>query len=102
MQVQELYDKLKYRAMMGNIQHAAEDAADSSLGFTARIGDGIPTNVQDPSPGVYQEPTLLYKGPNRQPYSNHDITEAHRTHDKATGYDRPLPRTMGACSKFYI
>ena len=99
MQVQELYDKLKHRAMMGHIQVAAEDAADSSLGVMVGIGDGVPTNAPGPNPGVYQEPALLYKGPNRQPTNNDNINEEYGTHGKVTGYSRPFPRTMGAHSK---
>ncbi|ETS83819.1 hypothetical protein PFICI_05695 [Pestalotiopsis fici W106-1] len=41
MQTQELYDKLKRRAMMGQMQHAAEDAVDSNLpSLDARDGGG--------------------------------------------------------------
>lgn len=99
MQVQELYDKLKHRAMMGHIQSAAEDAADSSLGVMAGIGGDVPTNVQAPDPGVYKEPVLLYRGPGRPSHNKHNIHEEHGTHDRVTGYKRPFPRTMGAQSK---
>ncbi|KAF7537043.1 hypothetical protein G7054_g4051 [Neopestalotiopsis clavispora] len=41
MQTQELYDKLKRRAMMGQMQHAAENAVDSNLpSLDVREGDG--------------------------------------------------------------
>lgn len=99
MQVQELYDKLKHRAMMGHIQGAAEDAADSSLGVMAGIGGVVPTNVQGPGAVGDPEPTLLYQGPSHGSHNNYNFNDEYRTHNKVTEYRRPLPQTMGAQSK---
>jgi hypothetical protein len=50
LQTQELYDKLKRKAMMGQMQHAAEDAADSSL--QAATGLGGESNYGHDSGGI--------------------------------------------------
>ncbi|KAI1852474.1 hypothetical protein JX265_011108 [Neoarthrinium moseri] len=56
LQTQELYDKLKRKAMMGQMQDAAEDAVDSNLQTAARLDGGITGLVEVPGlPGIYQE-----------------------------------------------
>lgn len=101
MQTQELYDKLKRKAMMGQMQHAAEDAVDANLYAAAELGARGPGDVAERlSPGLYPEANTMY-----QPVRNHQ-TNSQRGNDmySAQVSNQPNPgawnRTMGSRSKF--
>lgn len=58
MQTQELYDKLKRRAMMGQMQHAAENAVDSDLqSFDIRenVGQRLSRGADGPTHGLHED-----------------------------------------------
>ena len=61
LQTQELYDKLKRKAMLGQRQDAAEDAVDSTLNATSAGLNGCGDN--DPNYGPYQEQGTPYMQP---------------------------------------
>ncbi|KAI6084795.1 hypothetical protein F4821DRAFT_261509 [Hypoxylon rubiginosum] len=48
MQIQELYDKLKRKAMLGQMQNAAEDAADTTLYGSLEDGQQLEGGIQNP------------------------------------------------------
>lgn len=58
LQTQELYDKLKRKAMLGQMQNAAEDAVDSTLHATSAGFAGFMDSNQTHSP--YQEQDTSY------------------------------------------
>ncbi|KAK9770568.1 hypothetical protein SCAR479_12739 [Seiridium cardinale] len=67
MQTQELYDRLKRKAMMGQMQHAAEDAVDLNLYSNTELGARGPG--LDParlSPGLYPEAGPMYRQARQQ------------------------------------
>ncbi|KAI1775672.1 hypothetical protein F4818DRAFT_440949 [Hypoxylon cercidicola] len=57
MQIQELYDKLKRKAMLGQMQNAAEDAADSTLHGPLEDGQQFEGGIQNPQyrPALYEQ-----------------------------------------------
>lgn len=61
LQVQELYDKLKRKAMMGQMQDAAENAVDSSI--RGVVGIGVDSALDDDGlhSGMYQESGNSYR-----------------------------------------
>lgn len=61
LQTQELYDKLKRKAMMGQMQDAAEDAVDLSLRAAAPAAGGEDMDTVDFNPAVYQEPGTPFR-----------------------------------------
>ncbi|RYP74823.1 hypothetical protein DL771_002744 [Monosporascus sp. 5C6A] len=64
LQTQELYDKLKRKAMLGQMQGAAEDAVDSTL-QAASAGAAGANGFMDTTSGheTYQEPGAPYRQP---------------------------------------
>ncbi|RYP58145.1 hypothetical protein DL769_009080 [Monosporascus sp. CRB-8-3] len=83
LQTQELYDKLKRKAMLGQMQGAAEDAADSTL-QAASAGAAGANGFMDTTSGhqTYQEPGAPY----RQPHSTiPDIPFTPSTHRQRVG-----------------
>ncbi|KAI1280058.1 hypothetical protein F5Y07DRAFT_387274 [Xylaria sp. FL0933] len=64
LQTQELYDKLKRKAMLGQVQDAAEDAVESSLQVPP-VNSNMPESQEIP---YFQSRDTLY----RQPTSLHD------------------------------
>jgi len=59
-QTQELYDKLKRRVMLGQVQNAASDAVDHTINTSA-----VSNRFMDPTTGFEQAPrqSLLFAGP---------------------------------------
>jgi E3 ubiquitin-protein ligase CCNP1IP1 len=70
LQVQELYDKLKRKAMMGQMQDAAEHAVDSSIHGVAGIGGDSALDNDGAHSGIYQESGYPY----RQSYNSTNDT----------------------------
>ncbi|KAK6067771.1 hypothetical protein SCUP515_09971 [Seiridium cupressi] len=67
MQTQELYDRLKRKAMMGQMQHAAEDAVDSNLYSNTELGARGPgLEPARLSPGLYAEADTMYRQARQQ------------------------------------
>ncbi|KAK9426067.1 hypothetical protein SUNI508_12611 [Seiridium unicorne] len=67
MQTQELYDRLKRKAMMGQMQHAAEDAVDSNLYSNTELGARGPgLEPARLSPGLYPEAGTMYRQARQQ------------------------------------
>ncbi|KAK8060513.1 cyclin [Apiospora saccharicola] len=73
LQVQELYDKLKRKAMLGQIQDAAEDAIESNFRPDVAIDGGVHAYGDNDAnvPPFYQDQGVPYGRPGRQP---HDTT----------------------------
>jgi E3 ubiquitin-protein ligase CCNP1IP1 len=98
MQTQELYDKLKRKTMMGQMQHAAEDAVDSSFNCVnslQNVGQGPSLAEDRASLGFNQEiGTTLNQSHKLQPdtqsngnaYSSQGLNQIYAgTWDKAVG-----------------
>jgi hypothetical protein len=68
LQIQELYDKLKRKAMLGQIQDAAIDAADSALIYNGTAGgpalDPSQKDSHQAQLGIPFETKLLSRNPN--------------------------------------
>ncbi|KAI0135010.1 hypothetical protein F4814DRAFT_399656 [Daldinia grandis] len=100
LQIQELYDKLKQRAMLGQMQDAAEDAVDSAL--HGQSLDRAQFESAGQSPAEYQD--------HGTPYAHHRPA-LHEQHRMSTGYhhqgirqdhSNPWSRTAGIQSKVPI
>ncbi|KAI5923650.1 hypothetical protein F4810DRAFT_668281 [Camillea tinctor] len=94
LQTQELYDKLKRKAMLGQMQDAAKDAVDSTL------HDSIP-NATGMGDDFHGNETL---GDHRASCGQHHpslydqqrVTAAYQPHATLQTHRNPWPRTMGA------
>ncbi|KAI1499405.1 hypothetical protein F5X99DRAFT_430784 [Biscogniauxia marginata] len=94
LQTQELYDKLKRKAMLGQIQDAAKDAVDSTLQnsiMTASgLGDGLRENAGFEGHGnIYGQhrPAL---------YDQQRVTAAYQPQATLQTHNGSWPRTVGA------
>jgi E3 ubiquitin-protein ligase CCNP1IP1 len=94
LQTQELYDKLKRKAMLGQIQDAAEDAVDSTLHSVPIGGGGFGDTV--PSTVLYQESGIPYGQP---PQTLHEQPRTTESYPSRTINQGPWFRTVGAQCK---
>lgn len=98
LQTQELYDKLKRKAMLGQVQDAAEDAVESTLHQPPSNNDGIGGESQD---APYFHPRDTFYG---QSVSGiHERERGFGTYNHAQANMPPhigsWPRTFGAQGK---
>ncbi|KAI0833955.1 hypothetical protein F5Y06DRAFT_307273 [Hypoxylon sp. FL0890] len=94
LQIQELYDKLKRKAMLGQIQDAAEDAIDSTLHGRQSMGE---TQLEDGSqnPLNYQNTGSPYGHHHSALHENQRIPIGSQQHTVRQNYGTSWPRTMG-------
>ncbi|KAK8042812.1 hypothetical protein PG994_013295 [Apiospora phragmitis] len=99
LQVQELYDKLKRKAMLGQIQDAAEDAIDSNFRPDVAIDGGVHAYGDD-DPNVapfYQGQGAPYGRPGRQlSDTTNRMGSIYSTRDGLVSQGPSFPRTIGA------
>ncbi|KAI0003162.1 hypothetical protein F4779DRAFT_634830 [Xylariaceae sp. FL0662B] len=100
LQTQELYDKLKRKAMLGQMQDAAEDAVDSTLHGPAvgdtGLGDGVPHH------GGYEERGTPYGQHRPALYGQQAIPAAYQPQTTTQAHSSGWPRTTGAQSNIPI
>ncbi|OTA63136.1 hypothetical protein K449DRAFT_329426 [Hypoxylon sp. EC38] len=94
LQIQELYDKLKRKAMLGQIQDAAEDAIDSTL-HGQSVGetqfDGGSQNTL-----AYQDTGSPYGQHHSAPYEQQRMPAGYHNQTTRQHYSTSWPRTVGA------
>ncbi|KAI1383602.1 uncharacterized protein F4822DRAFT_434715 [Hypoxylon trugodes] len=96
LQVQELYDKLKRKAMLGQLQDAAEDAVDSTL-HGAQFETGIQASVD------YGDHEAIYQQQQHSLLQEQQRMPMGQKHQSATqDYGTSWPRTIGAQSNVPI
>lgn len=99
-QTQELYDKLKRKAMLGQMQDAAEDAVDSTL-QAAAVG-APPYGDAGPNQTMYQD----FGTPFRRPHPNQgEMSRGAPAYPPAAArqtHNTSWPRTMGARGQGWI
>ncbi|KAI0132000.1 cyclin B1 interacting protein-like protein 1 [Xylariales sp. AK1849] len=99
LQTQELYDKLKRKAMMGQMQDAAEDAVDLSLyGVTGSVtgiegGSGLGTDGQHL--GIYQEPGTPFRHPHGPTNNIPRVNDMYSTQATNRSIPNTWAKTMG-------
>ncbi|KAI1382448.1 hypothetical protein F4677DRAFT_452145 [Hypoxylon crocopeplum] len=96
LQIQELYDKLKRKAMLGQMQDAAEDAIDSTLhgpppGGQPFEGGGQNSMSYEEPGSPYREHYSALHGQQRMPHGYQNQTMAHN-------HSNGWPRIVGAQS----
>ncbi len=97
LQVQELYDKLKRKAMLGQMQDAAEDAVDSTLhGPSAGVPqfEGTSENLTN-----YEEHGSPYGHHNPIVHDQQRVPAGYQHQPGIQGYGSSWPKTMGAQCK---
>ncbi|KAI0148233.1 hypothetical protein F4776DRAFT_660404 [Hypoxylon sp. NC0597] len=99
LQIQELYDKLKRKAMLGQIQDAAEDAIDSTL-HGQSVGE---TQFDSGSQNTlaYQDSVSPYGQRNTAPYEQQRVPAGYHNQTRQN-YSTSWPRTIGAQSNVPI
>ncbi|KAK8105351.1 hypothetical protein PG999_008710 [Apiospora kogelbergensis] len=99
LQTQELYDKLKRKAMMGQLQDAAEDAIDSNFRSDVAIDGGVHIyGDNDPNPASYQDPGVPYGRPGRHlsNATNRMGSSTYPSQENMLGRGPAYPRTVGS------
>ncbi|KAK8127409.1 hypothetical protein PG984_008517 [Apiospora sp. TS-2023a] len=99
LQVQELYDKLKRKAMLGQMQDAAEDAIESSFRPDVAIDGGVHAYGDNDAnvPPFYQDQGVPYGRPGRQPPDTTNRMGGIYSSQEGIGSQGPsFPRTIGA------
>ncbi|KAK8052169.1 cyclin [Apiospora rasikravindrae] len=99
LQVQELYDKLKRKAMLGQIQDAAEDAVDSGFRPDGAIDGGVPPYGDDDTnaPPFYQDQSVPYGRPGRQlSDTTNRMGGIYSSQEGMIRHGPSFPRTIGA------
>lgn len=89
LQTQELYDKLKRKAMLGQMQDAAEDAVDSTINATSASLSGFVDN--NSSYGPFQEQGTPYSQPR---------STLHEQPRGTAHYQPPAASQAQGCSSF--
>ncbi|KAI2472365.1 hypothetical protein F4781DRAFT_445336 [Annulohypoxylon bovei var. microspora] len=101
LQIQELYDKLKRKAMLGQIQDAAEDAIDSTLHGSPTRGAQFEGGSQNTM--GYEEIGTPYGRQHHPLFHEQQRMPAGYQHQNATqDHGSTWPRTMGAQSNIPI
>ncbi len=99
LQTQELYDKLKRKAMLGQMQGAAEDAVDSTL--NAASGGLANFMNNNASQGPYPEPGTPYGQPQTIMHGQPRVTQSYQPSGVNQGQGVTWFRTAGAqCGQF--
>ncbi|KAI1763180.1 hypothetical protein GGR53DRAFT_531743 [Hypoxylon sp. FL1150] len=93
MQIQELYDKLKRKAMLGQMQNAAEDAADTTLNASLEDGQQFEGGVQNPA---NHDDHAFYGQHRPAPYEHQRMSEGYRSQMTMQNPGSNWPRVMGA------
>lgn len=98
MQTQELYDKLKRKAMMGQMQHAAEDAVSSGLHSVPPTSTAFDDREEHTNHcHIYREPGTTYLRPSHHQPDVHDGGNAYVsqsiTHSRRGAWDNTGPIT---------
>ncbi|KAI1134457.1 hypothetical protein F5Y05DRAFT_422076 [Hypoxylon sp. FL0543] len=101
LQIQELYDKLKRKAMLGQIQDAAEDAIDSTLHGGQSMGE---TQFEGGSqnPLNYEDVVSPYGHHSSALHEQQRIPVGSQQHAARQSYGTSWPRTVGAQSNVPI
>ncbi|OTB08884.1 hypothetical protein M426DRAFT_7602 [Hypoxylon sp. CI-4A] len=97
LQTQELYDKLKRKAMLGQIQDAAEDAIDSTL-YGQSTGKSQFEGESQNTTG-YEEPGTPY---DRHLHEQQRFPVGYQPQAATQNYSTSWPKTMGAQSNVPI
>lgn len=98
MQTQELYDKLKRKAMMGQMQHAAEDAVDSNIHSATGLSSASDLNGNDPSSTLYREPRQVYQQSDIRQNDGQERNNMYSSHPTNQSNARAWERPMGGRS----
>lgn len=100
LQTQELYDKLKRRAMIGQMQDAAEDAVDSSL-HVGNTLEGIDpaTDNGEATYGLYQNPRGSFRSSEEPGRSLHHVDETRSDQMRGRGQIGVWPNVVGAAGE---
>ncbi|KAI1074621.1 hypothetical protein F5B20DRAFT_573994 [Whalleya microplaca] len=103
LQTQELYDKLKRKAMLGQMQDAAEDAVDSTL-HGSSIGDTGHTGPGDgmPHTGGYEEHGTPYGQHRSVQYGQQGMMSSYQNQSATQVAGSAWPRTFGAQSNIPV
>ncbi|KAK7956015.1 uncharacterized protein PG986_005237 [Apiospora aurea] len=99
LQVQELYDKLKRKAMLGQIQDAAEDAIDSNFRPDGSIDGGVHPYGEDDTnvPPFYQDQGVSYGRPGHQlSDTTNRMGGIYSSQEGMLNHGPSFPRTIGA------
>ncbi|KAI1635626.1 hypothetical protein F4809DRAFT_613379 [Biscogniauxia mediterranea] len=94
LQTQELYDKLKRKAMLGQIQDAAEDAVDSTLHNSFANAPSMRDSFQENS--ALGDHGVSYDQHHPTLYDQQSVTAAYQPHATLQTHTNSWPRTMGA------
>ncbi|KAK6214006.1 hypothetical protein LQW54_004780 [Pestalotiopsis sp. IQ-011] len=105
MQTQELYDKLKRRAMMGQMQHAAENAVDSDLqSFDIRenVGQRLSRGADGPIHGLHEDmgPAFAQSRNTRISHENGGTADPTRPFTHREARPQAWDQTGGAGGKY--
>ncbi|RYP89263.1 hypothetical protein DL770_004482 [Monosporascus sp. CRB-9-2] len=98
----ELYDKLKRKAMLGQMQGAAEDAVDSTL-QAASAGAAGASGFMDTTSGheTYQEPGMPYRQPHNTIRQQPGVTTSYQPPGMNLGHGDTWFRTVGAQCRMF-
>ncbi|OTB14151.1 hypothetical protein K445DRAFT_23932 [Daldinia sp. EC12] len=96
LQIQELYDKLKQRAMLGQMQDAAEDAVDSALHGSSLDRTQIEDSSQNPTD--FQDSGTSYAHHRPPLHEQQRISAPYHHQGVRQDYNSSWPRTMGVQS----
>ncbi|KAI1409048.1 hypothetical protein F5Y13DRAFT_203871 [Hypoxylon sp. FL1857] len=101
LQIQELYDKLKRKAMLGQMQNAAEDAIDSTLHGGHSIA-GTQFEGESQNPLTYQDDGTPYGQRRPALHEQQGAPAGYQHHSVRQSYGTSWPRTVGAQSNVPI
>ncbi|RYO86248.1 hypothetical protein DL766_000281 [Monosporascus sp. MC13-8B] len=102
LQTQELYDKLKRKAMLGQMQGAAEDAVDSTL-QAASVSAAGANGFMDGTSGreTYQEPGVSYRQPHNTIREQPGVTASYQPPGMNLSHGDTWFRTVGAQCRMF-
>lgn len=99
MQIQELYDKLKRKAMLGQMQNAAEDAADTTLYGSLEDGQQLEGGIQNP---VNHDDHASYGQYRPALYEHQRMSGRYQNQMAKQNPGSNWPRVMGAQCKLLV
>ncbi|XXG95027.1 hypothetical protein Hte_001287 [Hypoxylon texense] len=99
LQIQELYDKLKRKAMLGQMQNAAEDAADSTLHGPLEDGQQFEGGSQNLPSYDEQTPYGQYRP---AIYEQQRVSDGYQTQMAMQNPGSTWPKVMGAQCKSLV